>query len=96
MPAMEIARFRVREGAEQSLLAERPAMLAALRERFPAAGDAHLARLDDGTWVDVIVWSSREEADRAQREVFDHPEIAGWFGHISEVVAMEHGELAAA
>lgn len=92
--ALEIARFRTKPGADERLLAERPDMLEALRERFPGAGEAHLARLDDGSWIDLIVWDSREQAETAQREVFDHPEIAGWFGHIDEVVAMEHADLA--
>lgn len=32
---MELARFTIHDGAEQQLLAERPAMIAALRSCFP-------------------------------------------------------------
>ena len=93
MAALELARVRVKDGAEADFLAERPAMLAALRERFPGVRDAYLGNLGDGVWIDVVVWDTREQAEAAAREVFDHPEIAGWFRHIDEVIAMEHADV---
>lgn len=57
---------------------------------------ASLAQLDDGTWIDLVVWNSRAEADTAAREVMDVPEIAGWFRHIETVLSMEHAEVRAA
>ncbi len=91
--ALEIARFRAKPDAEDDLLAERPAMIDALRRNFPGVRDAYLAQTDDGTWVDVVVWESREQAETAQRQVFDRPEVVGWFRHIEEVVSMEHATL---
>jgi hypothetical protein len=46
---LELAAFTVREGAEPALLAERPEMLAALRQAFPAVLAAWLTRQDDGS-----------------------------------------------
>ena len=94
MPALELARVRIADGAEPDFLAERPAMLAALRDRFPGVRAAYLGRLDDGLWIDVVVWDTRQQAETAARDAFNHPEIAGWFRHIQEVIAMEHAEVA--
>jgi len=44
---LEIARFTVREGAEEHRLAERPAMVEAIRRSHPAHFDAYLSRADD-------------------------------------------------
>jgi hypothetical protein len=81
---LELAAFTVREGAEPSLLAERPEMLAALRQAFPGALAAWLARQDDGSWLDVILWRSREEAEEAARRIDQVPEAKRWFRHIAE------------
>ncbi|MEU4236607.1 hypothetical protein [Actinoplanes sp. NPDC026619] len=86
---VEFARFTVRAGAEAKLVADRPAMLAALRARFPAC----LTREDDGTWVDVPVWRSRAEAEEAAAQINTVPECAAWFEHIAESGGLRHGEV---
>ena len=63
----ELATFTVREGEEASLVAERPQMIAALGRAFPGVLGAWLAKRDDGSWVDVILWHSREEAEHAAK-----------------------------
>jgi hypothetical protein len=40
---IELARFTIHDGAEERLLAERPAMIDALRRRFPACLAAYLS-----------------------------------------------------
>lgn len=91
--AIELARFTVREGAEELLLAERPAMVAALRERFPACLAAFLTKEDDGGWLDVLVWASREEAEEAARLVSSVPQCREWFRHIAESGGLRHVEV---
>ena len=91
--AMEFARFTVREGAEAKLVADRPAMLAALRSRFPACLAAYLTREDDGWWVDVVLWRTRAEAEEAARLITTVPECAAWFGHIAESGGLRHAEV---
>ncbi|MEV0162523.1 antibiotic biosynthesis monooxygenase [Nonomuraea fuscirosea] len=97
-PAMtiELARFRVREGAEDRLVAERPEMVAALRRRFPGCLAAYLTRGDDGEWLDVILWRSRAEAEESAREVNSVPEVAAWFRHIAESGGLRHVEVVSA
>ncbi|MCH6169454.1 antibiotic biosynthesis monooxygenase [Pseudonocardia alaniniphila] len=67
--AIELARFTIHDGAESQLVAQRPAMVGALRERFPACLAAYLTKEDDGGWLDVVLWRSRAEAEEAAREV---------------------------
>jgi hypothetical protein len=90
----ELATFTVREGDEASLVAERPQMIAALGQAFPGLLGAWLAKRDDGSWVDVILWQSREAAEKAARDVDDVPAAKAWFQHIGESQGLEHVEVA--
>ncbi|WP_425086278.1 antibiotic biosynthesis monooxygenase [Streptomyces hainanensis] len=90
---IELARFRILDGAERLLVSERPRMIEALHRRFPGCLGAYLTKEDDGSWLDVIVWRSREEADEAARMITTIPECAAWFGHISESGGIRHVEV---
>lgn len=91
--AIELARFKIHDDAEQRLLAERPAMIEALQRRFPACLAAYLTREDDGGWLDILVWRSREEAEQAALAVNTVPECEAWFRHISESGGLRHVEV---
>jgi hypothetical protein len=90
----ELASFAISDGTEADFLAERPGMIAALKRAFPGVLGAWLTRLDDGTWLDVILWQSREEAEEAARRISDLPEARAWFRHISESKGIQHVEVA--
>ena len=93
MLTFELAQFVVRDGAEEALLAERPAMVRALREAFPTMLAAWLTREDDGSWLDVVLWESREAAEEAARRVNEVAEARSWFGHIAESRGLRHVEI---
>jgi hypothetical protein len=65
---IELAAFTVREGAEPQLRAERPEMLGALRQAFPAALAAWLTKQDDGSWLDVILGRAARKPRRRRPE----------------------------
>jgi hypothetical protein len=90
----ELATFTVHAGEEDALLAERPEMVEALQRAFPGVLGAWLAKRDDGSWVDVILWRSREEAEQAAKHVNDVPAAKAWFRHIAESRGLEHLEVA--
>ena len=90
---IELARFTIHEGAEDTLLAERPAMIDALRHRFPACLAAFLTKEDEGGWLDVLVWRDREQAEEAARLVDTIPECRAWFRHIAESGGLRHVEV---
>jgi hypothetical protein len=89
----EFASFTVREGEEEAVVAERPAMIAALRREFPALIAAWLTKQDDGTWVDVILWETRAAAEEAAARVNDIAEARRWFGHIETSLGLRHAEV---
>src|ERR671936_429409 len=89
----ELAHFVVHEEEEEELLAERPAMVRALREAFPDALAAWLTRQDDGSWLDVILWQSREAAEEAARRIDEVAEARSWFGHIAASHGLRHVEV---
>ena len=90
----ELAHFAVREGEEGVLLAERPAMVRALKDAFPDALAAWLTREDDGSWLDVILWRSREAAEEAAQRIDRVPEARHWFRHIAASKGVRHVEVA--
>jgi hypothetical protein len=57
--AIELARFTVDDDAVDPLVAGRPAMVQALKKRFPGCLAAYLTREDDGSWLDIVLWRSR-------------------------------------
>ncbi|MGC7098712.1 antibiotic biosynthesis monooxygenase [Amycolatopsis lurida] len=95
MTTIELAHFRIHEGAEARLVAERPAMVSALRRSFPGCLAAYLTKQDDGGWLDVVFWRSRAEAEEAARTVDSVPECAAWFRHIAESGGLRHVEVVA-
>ncbi|HKS47661.1 MAG TPA: hypothetical protein VJT49_21630 [Amycolatopsis sp.] len=91
---IEFARFAIHEGAEDVFRAERPAMVAAMRRRFPAGLAAFLIREDDGDWLDVVFWRGRAEAEEAARLIDTVPACAAWFKHIADSGGLRQVEVA--
>jgi hypothetical protein len=89
----ELAHFVVSEGDEEALLAERPAMVRALKEAFPEAVAAWLTKQDDGSWLDVVLWQSREAAEEAARRIDEVEEARSWFRHIEKSHGLRHVEV---
>jgi hypothetical protein len=87
----EVVRSRVRPGAEEDMLRLRPRMISAVRERFPELLDARLVQLDDGSWLDLVQWTSREAAERAAASMAEIPEAAAMGELLDEIVSFEHG-----
>jgi hypothetical protein len=83
----------VDDDAVPELVAERPAMVRALRERFPGCLATYLTREDDRSWLDVVLWRSREEAEDAARLVGSVPTCAAWFRHIVGSGGLRHVEV---
>ncbi|WP_137391018.1 hypothetical protein [Rhodoligotrophos defluvii] len=90
---VEMARFVVKPGAEAAMLSERPAMLEAARKHFPAHRDAYLCKLDDGTWIDIVLWSDRQQAEEAAEGFYRYPEINTWFRHVERMIGFEYADV---
>jgi hypothetical protein len=90
---VELARFKVDAESEAEFLAARPAMVEAVLTRVPGLREISLVRLDDGTWVDLVVWSSRGAADRGARIAGALPEARRWLGQVAEDLSMDLGDV---
>ena len=90
----EIVHARIREGIEEEMIARRPTLEAAVRERLPGLLDIRLVRLDDGTYLDVLRWESRAAADAAVDQFASIPEAGEIHGHFAEDLAHLRGEVA--
>ena len=92
----EVVHAKVREGGEEEMLKRRPALEAAVREKLPGLLDIRLVRLDDGTYLDVLLWESREQADAAIEMFAEIPEAEEIHDYLAEGLAHHRGELAVA
>ncbi len=90
---LEVVLFDVPAERRDVFLARRPAAIAALRRAFPGLLDARLAEFDDGTWIDVVRWRSREEAEAAAAGLPQLEEAGAWASLIAEVRSMRHAAL---
>ncbi|NYJ33274.1 hypothetical protein [Nocardiopsis aegyptia] len=89
---LEYVRFETDDA--EALAAGRDALVERLRERYGSGFvSAQLVRYDDGSIGDVILWATREEAERAAKEMPTDPAAAGFFGRITTVHEMRHAEV---
>jgi heme-degrading monooxygenase HmoA len=56
------------------MIRRRPALEAGVREKLPGLLDIQLLRLEDGTYMDLLRWESREAADAAIKRFASVPE----------------------
>jgi heme-degrading monooxygenase HmoA len=92
----DVVHAKVRDGVEEEMLSRRPALEAGVKEKLPGLLDIRLVRLDDGTYLDILRWESREAADAAMEKFAEVPEA----GEIHEFLgggdlAHHRGEVAA-
>jgi heme-degrading monooxygenase HmoA len=90
----EIVHAVVRPGAEEEMLSRMPALQAGVREKLPGLLDISLVRLDDGTYLDVLRWESREAADAAIEKFADVPEAVEIHGYLADTLAHHRGVVA--
>jgi hypothetical protein len=89
MMVIEIVRSAIAPDREAEVLASRPHAMARFRESFPALRSATLARFDDGTWVDLLIWDSRADAQEAARRAAEIPELAAFMALLGSVSSFE-------
>jgi hypothetical protein len=90
---LEIVRSTIPPENEAEVLARRPAAMAAFQAAFPGLVAATLARLDDGSWIDVLTWRSQEDAAQAAAHFGEVPELASFMALIGQVQAFDQGTI---
>jgi hypothetical protein len=89
---IELVRFRVKPGEDEQVVRTHAGMVSAVRQRFPGLVEARLGKLPDGTYIDVVVYSSAAEAEAANEDALNIPEFVEMVSHIEEVVSIEQLE----
>jgi heme-degrading monooxygenase HmoA len=89
----EVVHAKVRGDAEEEMLSRRPALEAGVRQKLPGLLDIRLIRLDDGTYLDVLRWESREAADAATELFAEVPEAGEIHGFLPEGTVHHRGEV---
>lgn len=93
-PVLEIVTFRLKPGTDvDGYLAAARATEAFLRETG-AVRWRRLVRSEDGTWTDVIEWSSLSAAKAAETEAMTRPEFGAFFEAFDpESLEMRHAPV---
>jgi hypothetical protein len=81
---LELASFRAHPKHVAVLLGRGGPLVRALRKRYPGLRKMQVARVEDGSWLQLSFWDTREGAEAAAREVFDMPEMGDWLAQVDE------------
>jgi hypothetical protein len=81
---LELACFRAHPSHVPTLVRRGGTLLYALRRRYPGLRKMHVAKVGDGSWLQLSFWDSREQAEAAANEVFDTPEMGDFLAQVDE------------
>ncbi|RVW05266.1 hypothetical protein [Rhodococcus xishaensis] len=77
-----------------ALVAARDRLVTILEERYGSDFlGAHLARFDDGSLMDFLIWASPEAAERAGREMPVESRAQEFFKEVGDVHEMRHATV---
>jgi hypothetical protein len=88
---IELTRFRVEPHRVEDLLSARPAMLADFHADRAGFLHAHLVRLPDDQWLDIVTWRTPEDFAASRAKGANRPGISAFFAAIAELVSAEEG-----
>lgn len=83
--AIEVVRIRPKPGTHDTLRAMRAQMVAEYEQHWPGQFRTQLLELEDGSWLDLWIWSTRELAERALAEEEKTPTFGEWRAHVEPV-----------
>jgi hypothetical protein len=93
VPSIEIYRARIERANVARLLRIRADAVAEFQEQVPELLRAELVRLDDETWLDMLVWSEPVDEERISRASQVTPAAAEMHGLITDVLEHDRGEI---
>jgi hypothetical protein len=85
---IEIVNVRVKDLPEAEIAAAHARSTADIRAAHPGLVGSHLVKLEDGTFTDVLLWSSRHEAQAALDGAQAIPGFVAW-GELAEVLSFQ-------
>ena len=91
---LQVWRAKVADGAEEQLLAVRPAAVAEAKRLCPELLRADLVKLGDGAWLDVLTWSVPDGEERLMARAGEFRELHAMHDLMEDVEAVGRGEVA--
>ncbi|MEL6170068.1 MAG: hypothetical protein AAFR35_15385 [Pseudomonadota bacterium] len=93
-PVMEIVTFRLRDGVDTGTYLDAARATEAFLRETGAVTRRALTRDADGTWTDIIEWTSLRAAKAAEAEAMGRPEFAAFFDAFDpESLQMRHAPI---
>jgi len=90
--ALEYVRTEIKDF--DTFAAQRDQFIEALRQRYGSDfRGAYLGRCDDGSGIVVVLWASRQIADRVEQDLADDPTAQAFFAHVTDVHEVRHAEV---
>ncbi len=91
---VQVWRAKVADGAEEELLAVRPAAIAEAKRLCPELLRADLVSLGDGTWLDVLTWSVPDGEERLMARAEEFRELHAMHELLEDAEALGRGQVA--
>jgi hypothetical protein len=90
---LQVWRAKVADDDVERLLAVRPAAIAEAQRLCPELLRAVLVRLGDGTWLDVLTWSSADGEERLMARAEDFDALHAMHALLQDAEAIGRGEI---
>ena len=91
---LQVWRAKVADGAEEELLAVRPAAIAEAKRLCPELLRADLVKLGDGTWLDVLTWTVPDGEERLMARAEEFRELHAMHDLLEDAEALGRGQIA--
>lgn len=86
---VEVVRIRPLPGMRDELIALRGRFSTEFREATPGFHSHQWFELDDGSFLDIALWSAASDLDAVDE---DQPILEEWYGLV-EIISMETGDV---
>jgi hypothetical protein len=93
MTTVEVVRFRISSDRVGNLLDARARMLQDFRSDRAGLVDAKLIQLENGDWLDILLWRTPDDFATSRAKGANLPGIQAFFEAIGEVVSTEDGRV---
>ena len=93
MPLIEIYRAKIDPADVERLLEIRADAVAEFQQEVPELLRAELVRLEDDTWLDIVLWSEPVGDERVEQACTVAPKSAEMHSIITNVLGHDRGEL---
>jgi hypothetical protein len=93
---LHVWRAKVADADVKRLLAVRPAAIAEAKRLCPELLRADLVRLSDGTWLDVLTWSSADGDERLMARAQEFDALHAMHDLLEDAEQVGRGEIMAA